>query len=246
MQEFSPKAVTEPKAGAKVFDLGQNFSGWPSITVTGPAGATIKMITGELLDDAGLVTQKNTGSPVWFAYTLSGSGEETWRPRFSYSGFRYLQVEGAEPCEKFAIKGQFIYSASPRAGEFSCSNPLLNQIHDLINAAIRSNMQTLLTDCPHREKLGWLEQVHLMGPAILFEYDAIALFRKMCADMRDAQHDDGCVPTIAPEYVVFKQKLQAQRLQQFTGVGQLDGDRPLAAVSSAAAIARCWWKIMRR
>ena len=64
----------------------------------------------------------------------------------------------------------------------------------------------MLTDCPHREKLGWLEQVHLMGPAILFDFDAIALYRKICRDMRDAQHDDGCEPTIAPEYVVFKDK----------------------------------------
>ena len=141
MQEFAPKKVTEPNPGVKVFDLGQNFSGFPAITVTGSAGTTIKLITAELLADTGLVSQKNSGSPTYFAYTLKGSGEETWHPRFSYTGFRYVQVEGGGSCDKLAIKGLFIHNSNPR-GEFSCSNPLLNQIHELIDMAIRSNMQT--------------------------------------------------------------------------------------------------------
>jgi hypothetical protein len=89
-------------------------------------------------------------------------------------------------------------------GQFECSNDLLNRIHRLIVMAIRSNLQHVLTDCPHREKLGWLEQAHLMGQSILCNYDAGALLAKVCGDVRDAQHDNGCVPTIAPQYTSFK------------------------------------------
>jgi hypothetical protein len=109
-------------------------------------------------------------------------------------------VEGLEPLE---LEGQFVHSSAPVTGEFRCSNDLFNRIHELIDMAVRSNMQHVLTDCPHREKLGWLEQSHLMAPAILFRFDAVSLYAKMCADMRDAQHADGCVPTIAPQYTIF-------------------------------------------
>jgi alpha-L-rhamnosidase len=196
--------VTEPRPGVRVYDLDQNFSGWPSIRLRGgEAGTTVKLITGELLDDAGMVTQKNSGSPAWFSYTTRGAGEETWHPRFSYTGFRYVQVEG--DVEAIAhVEGHFIHAALPVVGQFSCSNELLNRIHDLILAAILSNMQSVLTDCPHREKLGWLEQAHLMAPSIMANFDASRYFAKICRDMREAQLETGCVPTIAPQYTTFK------------------------------------------
>jgi hypothetical protein len=199
---FEPIKVTEPRPGVRVYDLGQNFSGRPELTVRGRAGAAVKLITGELLDDAGLVTQKNSGSPAWFAYTARGDGEEIWHPRFSYTGFRYVQAEG--DVEAIArVKGQFIHTANRVVGQFTCSNELLNRIHDLILAAVRSNMQSVMTDCPHREKLGWLEQAHLMAPSILANFDCAKWYAKICRDMREAQHDNGCVPTIAPQYTVF-------------------------------------------
>jgi alpha-L-rhamnosidase len=204
MRAFEPMKVTEPRPGVRVYDLDQNFSGWPSIRLRGgEAGTTVKLITGELLDDAGLVTQKNSGSPVWFSYTASGSGEETWHPRFSYTGFRYVQLEG-DIAAVANLEAHFIHASLPVVGQFSCSNELLNRIHDLILAAILSNMQSVLTDCPHREKLGWLEQAHLMAPSIMANFDASRYFAKICRDMREAQLETGCVPTIAPQYTTFK------------------------------------------
>jgi hypothetical protein len=205
MRAFEPMKVTEPKAGVRVYDLGQNFSGWPSIRMrAGSVGATVKLITGELLDDAGLVSQKNSGSPVWFSYrSRGGDAEEMWHPRFSYTGFRYVQVEG-DVAAIANVQGHFIHAALPVVGQFSCSIESLNRIHDLIVAAIRSNMQSVLTDCPHREKLGWLEQAHLMAPSIMANFDASRYFRKLCRDMREAGHENGCVPTIAPQYTSFK------------------------------------------
>jgi alpha-L-rhamnosidase len=202
MKTFEPVRVSQIAADVAVYDLGRNFSGWAEVTTSGEAGANIKLLPGELLDSDGRVSQKSTGSPISFSYT-TGRGKRTWQPKFSYTGFRYIEAQGnITAIEK--LTGQFIHSSAAIVGKFSCSKPLFNDIHELINMAILSNLQSVLTDCPHREKLGWLEQTHLMGPAIMFNYDVPLLYSKICQDMREAQQPDGCVPTIAPEYTKFK------------------------------------------
>ena len=201
-ETFRPVGVTQPKPGVAVYDLGQNFAGWPRITVSGPAGAQVRMTPGELLDAAGLVTQRSSGGPAYFTYTLKGVGRETWSPRFAYYGFRYVQVEGAE-VTVHALEGQFLHLDAARTGRFACSNELFNRIHKLIDAAIRSNLEHVVTDCPHREKLGWLEVPYLMGPALLYDWDLRAFLPKVSRDIREAQTIDGLFPDIAPEYVVF-------------------------------------------
>jgi alpha-L-rhamnosidase len=217
MEEFSSIAVTEPNPGVFVYDLGRNFSGIPRLRVEGPRGATVKLIPGELLDEDGLVSQRSSGGPMWFSYTLKGDGVEEWRPQFSYYGFRYVQVEGAVPSASPGsaghsqtglprvqeLAGAFTYAAAARVGSFACSNPLVNDIHDLILQAIKSNFQSVLTDCPHREKLGWLEVSHLLAGGIMFNLDAARFYTKVQNDMRDSQTGDGLVPDIAPEYTVF-------------------------------------------
>ncbi len=204
MRTLKPARFTRPREGVHVYDLAQNISGYPKVAVAGAAGTKVTLTTGELLDADGLVSQKNTGSPVNFNYTLRGGGQvEHWHPRFSYTGFRYVQVEGAPLME---LEADWTFAAAPSVGSFSCSNNLFNRIHDLINAAIVSNFQSVLTDCPHREKLGWLEQSHLMAESILFNCDAATFYAKIARDIRDAQHSNGCVPTIAPQYTTFGQQ----------------------------------------
>ena len=208
IETFAPKSVSEPSPGVFVYDLGQNFSGWPKLSLRGPAGAKVKIIPAEVLDEKGFADQRGSGSPCYFSYTLKGQGIETWHPQFSYYGFRYLQVEGAAPEGKAAgntpalvkIEGQFIRSSSSRVGSFACSNDLFNRIHRLVDWGIGSNLQSILTDCPHREKLGWLEIAHLMGPSIMFNYDVAALYAKIARDTAESQLPDGMVPTTAPEY----------------------------------------------
>ena len=200
-QTFRPVKVTEPKPGVHVYDLGQNFAGWPRVTVSGPAGAQVRLIPGELLDQSGLVSQRSSGGPNYFTYTLKGAGEEAWSPRFSYYGFRYVQVEGAPVVRR--VEGEFIHLDAARTGRFSCSDDRFNRIHALIDAAVRSNLQHVLTDCPHREKLGWLEQSYLMGPSLLYDWDLRTFLPKIMRDMREAQLTSGLFPDIAPEYVTF-------------------------------------------
>ena len=210
-QIFHPIAVHEPKPGILVYDLGQNFSGWPEVRTEGPRGSALRLVPGELLDAHGLVTQASSGGPQWFAYTLRGNGQEVWHPRFSYYGFRYVQVEGTSTALRpdahkprlLALEGQFLYSSSPQTGSFATSDILFQRIHVLIDAAIRSNMQSVLTDCPHREKLGWLEETHLLGSALMDYFNLERLYEKIANDIHDAQHADGMVPEIAPEYVKF-------------------------------------------
>jgi len=201
---YRPVSVTGPAPGVRVYDLGQNFSGWPRITVTGEAGATVKLIPGELLTAQGLVSQESSGGPQWFTYTLAGGGAaETWHPCFSYYGFRYVQVEITGRAGIAALDGQFLHAAAPVTGRFSCSKELFNRIHRLIDAAILSNMQSVLTDCPHREKLGWLEQSYLSGSGIMYNYDVQTLYEKISGDIAEAQTAGGLAPDIAPEYAVF-------------------------------------------
>jgi hypothetical protein len=133
-------------------------------------------------------------------------------PKFTYYGFRYVQAEGAVPEGKINpenlpvisdIKLLHTRNSSPEAGNFKCSNELFNSVYTLINWSIKSNLASVATDCPHREKLGWLEQTHLMGNSIKFLYDIHNLYGKVIDDMIEAQLDNGLVPDIAPEFVPF-------------------------------------------
>jgi len=212
-QEFDPAAVTRLGPGTYVYDLGQNFSGVPRITVEGPAGKTVRLTPGELVSPDGTVTQASSGGPVWFDYTLRGSGTEVWSPHFTYYGFRYVQVDGAAPADAanepadlpliHSLQGRFLWSDVRETGRFECSNPDVARIRHLIGAAIRSNLKSVLTDCPHREKLGWLEVPHLLGQALMYDFDLGPYFAKIAQDATEAQTPDGLVPDIAPEYVVF-------------------------------------------
>ena len=211
IETFDAIRVSQPKPGVFVYDLGQNFAGWPKIAVSGQAGASVRLTPGELLDGSGVVSQQSSGGPVSFTYTLKGSGVETWSPRFSYYGFRYVQVEGAAPeSDPIAnlpvvhnLKGEFVYLDVERTGLFSSSDDTLNRIHALIDAAVRSNLQHVLTDCPHREKLGWLEQSYLMGPSLLYNWDLRTFLPKIIWDIHEAQTVEGLIPDIAPEYVLL-------------------------------------------
>jgi len=208
MKEYTPVKVTQPKPGVSVYDFGQNCASMPRLAVKGPAGASVRLTPGELLQGNGLVSQGSCGGPAYYTYTLKGGGTETWTPRFFYYGSRYLQVDtsGHEPDaapQIVELTSQFVHSSAQPVGTFTCANPLVNRIHELIKAAIKSNFQSVLTDCPHREKLGWLECSHLLAGCVMYNYDASTFYAKIANDMREAQLDNGMVPDIAPEYTVF-------------------------------------------
>ncbi len=207
MKTYLPVKLTEVKPGVAVYDLGQNFAGWPAIEVQGAKGAVVKMTPGELLNNDGTVSQVSSGGPQWFSYSLKGEGVERWHPRFSYYGFRYVQVEwSAGKGKMISLTGQAVHSSSATAGEFTSSSEMLNQLHKLMVESMHNNTVSLFTDCPHREKLGWLEETHLVAPGLMFNNDLRGLFAATDQNMADAQKDDGMVPTTAPQYTVFGPK----------------------------------------
>ncbi len=201
MEQF-PVKKTLRKDSLMVLDMGQNLAGYPEITVSGKCGQYLKITPAETLTPEGLCNQKQTGRPHYYTYILKGEGKETWHPRFSYYSYRYLQIEGDIKVLK-DIKSCFIYNSALRTGEFECSNPLINDTHKLIDRAIRSNWQAVWTDCPAREKLGWLEQDWLNGEALVYNYDAQSMIEQTMQNIVDAQHEDGSMPEIAPEYTQF-------------------------------------------
>jgi Glycogen debranching enzyme len=209
-ETFSAKSVKKLGDGNYQYDFGQNASGIVELKVKGKKGQEVRLTPSELIKPDGQPNQSATGSPTYFSYILKGDGIETWRPRFSYTGFRYVKVEGAAPeSEKQAaavvvdLKLLHNRNSTPQTGTFACSNDLFNRTFTLINWGIKSNLQSVLTDCPHREKLGWLEQTFLMGSAVHYNFDLYQLYTKQVNDMIEAQLPDGLVPDIAPEYVPF-------------------------------------------
>lgn len=209
---FEAKSKKELQAGTWVYDLGQNFSGIPYIAVSGKKGDTIRLYTAELVNEDGSANQKGTGSPHFYSYVLKGDGVEKWHPKFTFYGFRYIEMRGAVP-EGAAnpsnlpvvknLSGWHIRNAAKTIGKFSSSNDLFNRTNTLIDWAIKSNTVSVFMDCPHREKLGWLEETHLMGSSVQYNYDIAAMGKKVVQDMMNAQNADGLIPDIAPEYVIF-------------------------------------------
>ena len=186
-----------------LYDLGQNASGIVRIRVKGRKGQRIILRPSEVLKD-GRIYQRSLPDYTW-TYTLRGDRRgETWSPAFSYTGFRYVEVEADKGVQLLELTGLHTTTDAPEVGSFSCSDTLLNRIHALIDWAIRSNLVSITTDCPTREKLGWQEQNHLMAHSIMYRYDVRALMNKIADDLADSQHPDGSIPTTAPEYTPFE------------------------------------------
>jgi hypothetical protein len=212
IETIHPVAINKLSETQDVVDLGQNASYMPRIRVIGPAGSTVRLTHAEVLHRDGTINRDTCGGnrgPAYWQYTKATDDVETWFPQFFYAGCRYLQVDkipaepGGDLPQVDELEGVVVHATADPIGEFKCSNELLNRIRTLVRWAQRSNMVSVLTDCPHREKLGWLEQYHLNGPAIRYEFDVARIFAKGMRDMADSQTGDGLVPNIAPEYTVF-------------------------------------------
>lgn len=208
-RRIAPVAMSEPKPGVYVYDFGQNFAGFAQLTMAGPAGTRVTMKYGERLAGDGTVEQKAISKYIVDLdpaqefqtdhYILGGQGMESWHARFVYHGFQYAEVTGAPGTLTLgSLTGCFVHSAVPEAGEFECSNPLLNQVWAAGRWSYLSNLEGVPTDCPHREKNGWTGDAHLAAEQGLFNYDAAAVYEKWIADIADEQNQNSEVPGIIP------------------------------------------------
>ena len=194
--------MTSPKAGVWVYDLGQNFSGWTRLKVHGPAGAAVKLRHAELLYDDGTLNVENLRTArATDVYILKGGGEEEiYEPRFTYHGFRYVELTGFPGTPRLdTLTGQVVHSDVRPSGGFSSSKTVLNQIQRSIVWGIASNLESIPTDCNQRdERMGWMADAHLYGEAAMLNFDMPAFYTNFLRDIRDSQDDDGSVPDTVP------------------------------------------------
>jgi hypothetical protein len=209
-QTLNPVQTNTFSSSSFVYDLGQNAALLASLATHGPAGSTISIEPAELTNSNGTINRNSSGGgTAYWQYTLAGTGEESWTSRFFYHGCRYVQVTltpaaGSSQLPTLdSFSGQVVQSAVASVGNFSCSSGLFNNTRNITRWAQRNNLASIITDCPTRERLGWLEQCNLHGPSLRYEFDCGLLAAKNLQDMTDSQLSSGLVPDIAPEVTVF-------------------------------------------
>ncbi|HTS75226.1 MAG TPA: family 78 glycoside hydrolase catalytic domain [Bryobacteraceae bacterium] len=196
-----PVKITSPKPGMWVFDFGQNFSGWVRLKVRGPAGDRVKLRHAEVLyDDGNLNVENLRGARATDVYILKGSGEELYEPRFTYHGFRYVELSGFPGTpEQDTLLARVVHSDVQPIGGFSASKTILNQIQHNILWGIESNLESIPTDCNQRdERMGWMADAHLYSETAMLNFDMAAFYNNFLRDIRDSQSDDGSVPDTVP------------------------------------------------
>ncbi|MBO9639739.1 MAG: family 78 glycoside hydrolase catalytic domain, partial [Siphonobacter aquaeclarae] len=213
---LKPVRITEPKPGIFVVDMGQNFAGVARLRVQGPAGTRISLRYGEdvypdgmlngMTTVAGQIKREGTGGPgapaiAWQedSYILNGKGIETWSPRFTFHGFRYVELTGWPGKPDLAdIDGLRMNADLPATGTFACSSELLNKINTLADWTFLSNVFSVQSDCPAREKLGYGGDIVGTAESYLYKYDMAQFYRKAVHDFANDQLEDGGITETAP------------------------------------------------
>lgn len=202
-QTVQPVALTEPKPGVFIFDMGQNLVGWCQIKVRGPAGTTVRLRHAETVRPDGTLDMANLrGARATDTYTLKGRGTEVFEPRFTYHGFRYVELTGLPGRPTLdTLRARVVHDDLPPTGAFACSQPLLNRIYRNVVWGTRGNYRSIPTDCPQRdERQGWLGDRSEECRGETYLYDISRLYAKWLQDIADAQRPGGSVPDVAPAY----------------------------------------------
>jgi len=212
---------SEPKPGVFVYDLGENFAGWIQLKLDVPTGTTLRLRYGELLYADGTLnpmtsvtgqikgvrqgTQESIGGPgappiAWQADTyIARGGGETYTPKFTYRGFRYVEITGlSEPLPLSSVQAVRLNSDLEQVGSFRCSNPMLNDIQEMCRRTFLSNIFSVQSDCPHREKLGYGGDIVATSEAFIANYDMSGFYAKAVRDWSDGALPDGMFTDTAP------------------------------------------------
>lgn len=213
-----PISIKELQPGIFIVDMGQNFAGVARIKVRGKAGTVIKIKYGEDVHPDGSLNYLTTvagqikeiwnlkggpGAPptAWQEdqYILKGEGLEVWSPRFTFHGFRYVEITGwpGKP-DLNSIEGLRMNSDLQPVGEFACSNEMFNTLHRVINWTFLSNVFSVQSDCPGREKMGYGADIVTTANAFLFNFNMGNFYRKTVRDFANEQQADGGITETAP------------------------------------------------
>lgn len=203
MQDIEPVSITEMGDGKYIIDYGQNFAGWVKMRVQGESGTKVTLRFAESLNDDGTLFRDNLrAAKATDVYVLKGGAEEEWEPRFTYHGFRYVEVEGY-PGDAVAenFTGRLVYDDMETVGSFTSSNTLLDQIHTNAWWGIASNYKGIPLDCPQRnERQAWLGDRPISAYGENFVFDNTNFYIKWLDDIRFAQKEDGAIPDVAPAF----------------------------------------------
>ncbi|MFD4407776.1 glycoside hydrolase family 78 protein [Nocardia sp. NPDC058499] len=201
IEELAPVSVTPRPGGRYVVDFGRILSGWTRMKVDGPAGTTVtlrhaELLRGDEIDPTTLRTALATDR-----YTLRGEGPETWEPRFTFHGFRYVEVDGwPGELAPDALAAVVLHSDMTRTGWLDTSDGRVNQLHSNVLWSMRGNFVGVPTDCPQRdERLGWTGDLHAFVPVAAFLYDVRGVLGSWLADLAAEQAEQGAVPFVVPD-----------------------------------------------
>ena len=204
-QELPARAVTEPIAGTYLFDVGQNMVGWVRLSASGPAGTVVTLRFGETVaEDGSLYTENLRSAKQTDVFVLAGEGRETFEPRFTFHGFRYVEVAGlAQPPALDDLVGCVVHDDLEHSGTFESSSAMLNRLHENVRWSQRGNFISVPTDCPQRdERMGWLGDAQVFARTAVYGMHVAPFFTKWLQDVVDAQAENGAFPDVAPRMVL--------------------------------------------
>jgi len=196
-----PLTMTNPQPGVYVYDMGQNMSGWVRLRVQGPRGAAVTMRFAELIYDSGMINRENIRTAkARDIYTLHGGGPEIYEPRFTYHGFRYVEIRGFPGAPNLdSVRGRVVHSAVGTVGSFVASKQILNQIQKLIHWSQLTNLFGIPTDCDQRnERQGWMGDAHVTAEEAMMNFDMAAFYTNFIRDIHDIQSPEGMVSDTVP------------------------------------------------
>ncbi|HEY3743301.1 MAG TPA: family 78 glycoside hydrolase catalytic domain [Bryobacteraceae bacterium] len=204
VMRLRPVSVKEQSPGVHIFDMGQNMVGWVALSATGKAGTTVRMRFAEILNPDGSIYRENLrNADATDYFTLRGTGSiETFRPTFTFHGFRYVEVTGYPGKPRLAdVTGEVVSSLSGEpTGRLTTSSELVNRMWKIGIWGQRGNFVTVPTDCPQRdERLGWTGDAGAFWRTGSYNFDIASFTHKWMADMRDAQTNAGAFPNVAPD-----------------------------------------------
>ena len=207
--EIAPTGLTRPRPGTVVLDLGEEINGWMRLPELGPAGTRLTLTHGEVLDAAGLVTTENLRAFDFETRQLLDAGQqdevissgrgEIFEPRHTTHGFRYVQIDGVPAgLDLTGATGVQVHTVLDRTGEFSCSDPRLEQLHEVVRRSLLTNACAVPTDCPQRERSGFTGDWQIFAGTAALLHDVAWFSRRWLRDLAADQWSDGRIPTIVP------------------------------------------------
>ncbi|MDR1098027.1 MAG: family 78 glycoside hydrolase catalytic domain, partial [Tannerella sp.] len=203
-EKFTPLQITEPKPGVWLVDFGENMTGWIAMRVRGERGQVVVCDYNEILNADGTLntgySHSHTGGRFQQErFILDGNGDEYFEPRFTYHGFRYVQISGLKQKPSLAdITAKSVHTELPVTGKFSSSDTKLNQLYHAVRRTHHNSAHGMIAEEPTREKMGWTLDAGAAVPTYLYYFDATNIVRKNIQDFIDAQEPSGHIPAIVP------------------------------------------------